>query len=101
MLKVNTRPEALQRQHEEKNDLLLKYQQDIQQIEAKKKQLNEDYEKVCKEKNRLKDDLNESRSKLTSEKDNVIFERDSARIAKKSLDAKNAKLQEKLKSLDL
>uniref|UniRef100_A0A8C9YEB0 CAP-Gly domain containing linker protein 1 n=1 Tax=Sander lucioperca TaxID=283035 RepID=A0A8C9YEB0_SANLU len=45
--------------------------------------------------------LNESRSKLTSEKDNLILERDSARNAKKSLDAKNAELQAKLKSLNL
>ncbi|XP_056274355.1 CAP-Gly domain-containing linker protein 1 isoform X2 [Pseudoliparis swirei] len=93
--------EELERHNAEKTDLLLKCQQDIKQIETKKKQLHEDYENVCKEKNRLEDDFNESRSKLTCEKDNLILERDSSRNAKKLLDAKNADLQAKLKSLNL
>ncbi|XP_034396515.1 CAP-Gly domain-containing linker protein 1 isoform X1 [Cyclopterus lumpus] len=93
--------EELQRQNAEKTDLLLKYQQDIKQIETKKKQLHEDYETVCKEKNQLEDDFNESRSKLTCEKENLILERDSSRNGKKLLDAKNAELQAKLKSLNL
>ncbi|XP_068460996.1 CAP-Gly domain-containing linker protein 1 isoform X2 [Clinocottus analis] len=93
--------DELQRENAEKTDLLLRYQQDIKQIETKKKQLHEDYENVCKEKNRLEDDFNESSSKLTCEKENLILERDSARNAKKLLDAKNAELQAKLKSLNL
>uniref|UniRef100_A0A668AGI3 CAP-Gly domain containing linker protein 1 n=1 Tax=Myripristis murdjan TaxID=586833 RepID=A0A668AGI3_9TELE len=93
--------EELERKSVEKDQMLLKHQQDNQQLEAKKKQLVEDYENVCKERNRLEEELTESRFKLTSEKDNLVLERDAARNAKKSLDAKNTELQAKLQSLNL
>ncbi|XP_061758257.1 CAP-Gly domain-containing linker protein 1 isoform X3 [Nerophis ophidion] len=70
-------------------------------IEAKNKQLLEDYENVCKERSRLEEELKESWSKLTCENESLILERDAAKNAKNSLDAKNAELQAKLQSLNL
>uniref|UniRef100_A0A673YHD7 CAP-Gly domain containing linker protein 1 n=1 Tax=Salmo trutta TaxID=8032 RepID=A0A673YHD7_SALTR len=93
--------EELQKTNAEKNEVLLKYQQEILQQETKRKQLAEVYEKTCEERNELQEELKQSREKLTSEKDSLLLERDAARNAKKSLDAKNVELQARCQSLSL
>uniref|UniRef100_A0A8C8JRT0 CAP-Gly domain-containing protein n=1 Tax=Oncorhynchus tshawytscha TaxID=74940 RepID=A0A8C8JRT0_ONCTS len=93
--------EELQKTNAEKQELLLKYKQEIQQQETKRNQLAEIYEKTCEERNGLQEELKQSREKLISEMDSLVLERDAARNAKKSLDAKNTELQTRCQSLSL
>ncbi|XP_028314202.1 CAP-Gly domain-containing linker protein 1 isoform X3 [Gouania willdenowi] len=93
--------EALQCENVEKQNLILKHQQEMEQMDDMRKKLLEKYETVCGEKTRLEGDINENKSIISSERDNLMSERNAAENARIFVDAKNAELQAELNTLNL